>query len=180
MSQLSETRPYSYIRYVGVQLEWYSPQYNPRFCSSAPVKSSAGGPYSSYVSELKFKRQLKLIVDSASPLTSKTWLDSRLQSTTKMLGAFEGQPINPLGYFEAIGVRQDDSTKSAVIKIYVSQNSINILGHDAQTKLSVSIDPTKFGSFSSTAFSTQKPPGCTQCECRTFQFCSGTLCYYER
>ena len=89
-----------------------------------------------------------------------------------MLGAFEDQPINSLGYFEARGVRQDDS-KSVVIKIYVSQNSINILGHDAQTKLSVSIDPTKFGSFSSTAFSTQNPPGCTQCECRTFQFCSG-------
>ena len=101
-----------------------------------------------------FERQLKLIVDSASPLTfvnSKTWHDldkPRLQSTSKVLGAFEGQPINPLGYFEARVVRQDDSTKSAVIKIYVSQNGINILGRDGQTKLSVFIDPTKFGTVS--------------------------------
>ena len=65
-----------------------------------------------------------------------------------MLGAFEGQPINPLGYFEARVVRQDDSTKSAVIKIYVSQKGINILGHDGHTKLSVSIDPTKFDTVS--------------------------------
>jgi len=60
-----------------------------------------------------------------------------------VLGAFEGQPIKPLGYFEA---RLDDSTKSAVIKIYVSKNGINILGcGDGQTKLNVSVDPTKFG-----------------------------------
>ena len=65
-----------------------------------------------------------------------------------MLGAFEGQPINPLGYFKARAVRQDDSTKSAVIKIYVSQNGMNILGGDGQTKLSVIIDPTKFGTVS--------------------------------
>ena len=97
---------------------------------------------------------MKLIVDSASPLTfvnSKTWHDldkPRLQSTSKVLGAFEGQPINPLGYFEARVVRQDDSTKSAVIKIYVSQNGINILGRDGQTKLSVIINPTKFGTVS--------------------------------
>ena len=58
-----------------------------------------------------FERQLKLTVDSASPLAfvnSKTWHDldkPRLQSTTKVLGAFEGQPINPLGYFEARVVR---------------------------------------------------------------------------
>ena len=61
-----------------------------------------------------------------------------------MLGAFEGQSINPLGYFEARIVRQDDSTKSAVIKINVSQNAINILGRNGQTKLSVFIEPTKF------------------------------------
>ena len=64
------------------------------------------------------------------------------------MGAFEGQPINPLGYFEARVVRQDDSTKSAVIKMYLSQNGINILGRDGQTKLSVSIDLTKFGTVS--------------------------------
>ena len=39
---------------------------------------------------------------------------------------------------------------SAVIKVYVSQNGINILGCDGQTKLSVSIDidPTKFDTVS--------------------------------
>ena len=42
-------------------------------------------------------------------------------------------------------MRQDDSTKSAVIKIYVSKNGIDILGSDGQTKLNISIDPTKFG-----------------------------------
>ena len=70
-------------------------------------------------------------------MNSKTWCDldkPRLESTKKVLGAFEGQAINPLGYFEARVVRQDDST--------------NILGRDAQTKLSVSIDPTKFGTVS--------------------------------
>ena len=51
---------------------------------------------------------------------------------------FEGQPINPLGYFEARVVRLDDS-------IYVSKNGINILGCYGQTKLNVSIDPSKFG-----------------------------------
>jgi len=106
----------------------------------------------------EFERQLKLIVDSASPLTfvnSKTWLDlnkPRLQSTTKVLGAFEGQPIKPLGYFEARAVRLDDSTKSAVIKIYVSKNGINILGRDGLTKLNVSIDPSKFGAVSVVEF----------------------------
>ena len=112
-----------------------------------------------------FERQLKLIFDSASPLTfvnSKTWCDldkPRLESTTKVLGAFEGQAINPLGYFEARVVRQVDSTKSAVINIYVSQKGINILGRDAQTKLSVFIDPTKFGTVS--VVEPQNSPGCT-------------------
>jgi len=97
---------------------------------------------------------LKLIVDSASPLTfvnSKTWFDIdkfRLQSASKVLGAFEGQPIKPLGYLEAREVRLDDITKSAVIKIYVSKNSINILRHDSQIKLNVSVDPSKFGTVS--------------------------------
>ena len=131
-----------------------------------------------------FEKQLKLIVDSASPLTfvnSKTWHDldkPRLQSTTKVLGAFEGQPINPLAYvyFEArVVVRQDDSTKSAFIKMYVSQNGINILGRDGQTKLSVSIDPIKFGiySFSGRATLIQNSPGCN------FQPCTRAMCYYE-
>ena len=62
----------------------------------------------------------------------------RLQSTTEVLGAFEGQPIIPLGYFEARVVKQDYSTKSAVIKMYVSQNGINILG--MMVRQNVSID----------------------------------------
>ena len=121
-----------------------------------------------------FEKQLKLIVDSPYPLTfvnSKTWHDldkPRLQSTTKVLGAFEGQPINPLGYFEARVVREDDSNKSAVIKMHVSQNGINILGCDGKTKLSVSIDPTKLGSFSGRAILTQNSPGCNWHECRAF------------
>ena len=55
----------------------------------------------------EFSRKLRLVVDSASPITfinSKTWLDlnkHKLQSTDLVLGAFEGQPIHPVGYFEA-------------------------------------------------------------------------------
>ena len=50
----------------------------------------------------EFSRKLKLVVDSASPITfinSKTWLDlnkPKLQSTDRILGAFEGQPIHPV------------------------------------------------------------------------------------
>ena len=55
----------------------------------------------------EFSRKLKLVVHSASPITfinSKTWLDlnkPKLQSTDHVLGAFEGQPIHPVRYFEA-------------------------------------------------------------------------------
>ena len=53
-----------------------------------------------------FARQLQLVVDSASPITfvnSKTWNDldkPQLQPTDRVLDAFEGQPIHPMGYFQ--------------------------------------------------------------------------------
>ena len=51
------------------------------------------------------QKRLRLMVDSASPITFiniMTWKDlekPQLQSTDRVLGAFEGQPIKPLGYF---------------------------------------------------------------------------------
>ena len=56
----------------------------------------------------KFGRRLRLMVDSASPVTfinSATWKDldqPKLMSTNRVLGAFEGQPIKPLGYFQML------------------------------------------------------------------------------
>ena len=58
---------------------------------------------------------LRLMVDSASPITFinvKTWQDlekPKLQSTDRVLGAFEGQPIKPLGYFLTPVSREDDT-----------------------------------------------------------------------
>ena len=55
----------------------------------------------------EFSRKFRLVVDSAPPITfinSKTWLDLnkfKLQSTDCVLGALEGQPIYPVGYFKA-------------------------------------------------------------------------------
>ena len=88
----------------------------------------------------EFSRKLKLVVDSASPITfinSKTWLDlnkPKLQSTD---GAFEGQPIHPVGYFEAKVSQGGEVQNVAVLQIYVSQNGINIMGHDGLTKLNI-------------------------------------------
>ena len=99
----------------------------------------------------EFSRKLKLIVDSASPITfvnSKTWLDldkPKLQTTTRVLGAFEGQPIRPVGYFETKVLRDDTTDHVAVLQIYVSQNGINILGRDGLTKLNITISPEMFG-----------------------------------
>ena len=53
-------------------------------------------------------RRLRLMVDSASPVTfinSATWKDLdqlKLTSTDRVLGAFEGQLITPLGYFQTL------------------------------------------------------------------------------
>ena len=99
----------------------------------------------------EFSRKLKLVVDSASPITfinSKTWLDlnkPKLQSTNRVLGAFEGQPIHPVGYFEAKVSRGGEVQNVAVLQIYVSQNGINIMGRDGLTKLNITITPEMFG-----------------------------------
>jgi len=74
----------------------------------------------------EFYRKLRLIVDSASPITfvnSKTWLDldkPNLQPTTHVLGAFEGQPIHPVGYFETKMLRDDAIECGAILQIYMS------------------------------------------------------------
>ena len=99
-----------------------------------------------------FSRQLCLVVDSASPITfvnSKTWSDldrPKLQPTKRVLGAFEGQAIHPMGYFQT-EISCDGYPKDPVmLQIYVSHNGINILGRDGLTKLNISITPEKYGS----------------------------------
>ena len=68
-------------------------------------------------------KRLCLVTDTASPLTfinTKTWADlhqPKLEATTKVLGAFEGQPIHPIGQC------QDDPTISSLLKIYVTQSN---------------------------------------------------------
>jgi len=65
------------------------------------------------------QKRLRLMLDSASPLTFvnvKTWQDlekPKLTKTDRILGAFEGQPIKPLGYFTTTVVREDDASQSA-------------------------------------------------------------------
>ena len=91
------------------------------------------------------------MVDSASPDTfvnSKTWSDldkPKLQPTKRVLGAFEGQPIHPIGYFQTEVSCDGYSQDPVVLQIYVSQNGINILGRDGLTKLNISITPEKYG-----------------------------------
>ena len=99
----------------------------------------------------KFVRQLRLVVDSASPVTfvnSRSWKDldkPKLQSTTKVLGAFEGQPIHLIGYFITEVSCEENYQKVTELQIYVSPNGINILGRDGLTKLNISISLDKFG-----------------------------------
>ena len=99
----------------------------------------------------EFSRKLKLVVNSASPIifiNSKTWLDlnkSKLQSTDRVLGAFEGQPIHPVGYVEAKVSQEGEVQNVAVLQMYVSQNGINIMGRDGLTKLNITITPEMFG-----------------------------------
>ena len=74
-------------------------------------------------------RWLSLMVDSASPITFiniMTWKDlekPQLQSTDRVLGAFEGQPIKPLGYFLTPVLREDDTSKPATLPICFTQGS---------------------------------------------------------
>ena len=56
-------------------------------------------------------------MDTASPImfiNLRTWQDlqkPKLESTTRVLGAFEGQPIKPIGYFQIEVIRQEDPTQ---------------------------------------------------------------------
>jgi len=90
---------------------------------------------------------LHLIVDTASPITFinlKTWQDlqkPKLEPTTRVLGAFEGQPIKPIGYFQTEVVQQNNPSHSAVVRIYVSRCGINLIGCDGQVKLHIAIKP---------------------------------------
>ena len=80
----------------------------------------------------QMQKKLRLMVDSASPITFinvKTWQDlekPELQSTDRVLGAFEGQPIKPLGYFLTPVSREDDTSKSTMLAIHVSRRGVNI------------------------------------------------------
>ena len=99
----------------------------------------------------EFGRHLRLIVDSASPVTfinSATWKDldqPKLISTDRVLGAFEGQPIKPLGYFQTLVKREDFPSQTTVLSIYVSHRGVNIMGRDGQKQLNIVIDPQQFG-----------------------------------
>ena len=56
-------------------------------------------------------------------LNAIAWQDlekPELQSTDRVLGVFEGQPIKPLGYF-LTPVSRDDTSKSTMLAIHVSQ-----------------------------------------------------------
>ena len=101
-----------------------------------------------YLPELD--KRLRLVIDTASPLTfinTKTWADlhqPKLEATTKVLGAFEGQPIHPIGYFQTTVQHQDDPTISSLLKIYITQRGINLIGRDGQVKLNITIHPEQF------------------------------------
>ena len=90
------------------------------------------------------------MVDTASPLTfinQKTWQDlqqPKLEPTSRVLGAFEGQPIKPIGYFQTCVQRTDDPDRCAVLTIYVSRSGINLIGRDGQVKLHITVDPSQF------------------------------------
>ena len=101
-------------------------------------------------------------MDTASPITFinlKTWQDlqkPKLENTTRVLGAFEGQPIKPVGYFQTTVVRQDDPSQSAMLKIYVSRHGINLIGRDGQVKLHITVSPDQFGRVAATMASPPK------------------------
>ena len=99
----------------------------------------------------EMQKRLRLMVDSASPITFinvRTWQDlekPKLQETNRVLGAFEGQLIKPLGYFLTPVVREDDISKSALLPIHVSHKGVNILGRDGLVSLNICVNPTQFG-----------------------------------
>lgn len=63
---------------------------------------------------LQIDKRIHLMVDTASPLTfinQKTWQElqhPKLEPTSRVLGAFEGKPIKPIGYFQTRVQRTDD------------------------------------------------------------------------
>ena len=96
-------------------------------------------------------RRLRLMVDSASPVTfinSATWEDlnqPKLTTTNRVLGAFEGQPIKPLGCFQTLVKREDCPSQATMLSIYVSGRGVNIMGRDGQKQLNIVVDPQQFG-----------------------------------
>ena len=68
-----------------------------------------------------------------------------MTTTNRVLGAFEGQPIKPLGYFQTLVKRKDLPSQTTVLSIYVSHQGVNIMGRDGQTHLNIVIDPQQFG-----------------------------------
>ena len=97
----------------------------------------------------KMQKRLRLMVDSASPITFinvKTWQDlekPKLQATDRVLGAFEGQPIKPLGYFMIPVLREDDNSESTTLPIHVSLRGVNIIGRDGIVSLNICVTPTQ-------------------------------------
>jgi len=97
----------------------------------------------------EMQRPLRLMLDSASPLTFvnvKTWQDldkPKLTKTERVLGAFDCQSTKPLGYFTTTVVKEDDSSQSANLPIYVSHKGVSILGRDGLAMLNIAINPTQ-------------------------------------
>ena len=95
-------------------------------------------------------KRLRLMIDTASPLTfinQKTWQElqqPKLEPTSRVLGAFEGQPIQPMGYFNTQVQRTDEPGKSTMLTIYVSRRGVNLIGRDGQVKLHITVDPRQF------------------------------------
>ena len=50
-----------------------------------------------------------------------------------------------MGYFLTPVLREDDTSKSATLPIYVSHRGVNILGRDGLVQLSICVTPTQFG-----------------------------------
>ena len=89
---------------------------------------------------------LRVMIDTASPLTlinQRTWQDlqqPKLEPTSRVLGTFEGQPIQPIGYFQTQVQQIDDPGKPTVLTIYVSRRGVNLIGRDGQVKLQITVD----------------------------------------
>lgn len=69
----------------------------------------------------------------------------KLTSTDRVLGAFEGQPIRPVGYFQTLVKHEDLLSQTTVLPIYVSRRGVNIIGKDGQKHLNIVMDPKRFG-----------------------------------